>query len=207
ILAAIGGVLNYVQEHTGKKLYSTKLAAIQLWMFVTGIGAILISYCFGIFGGREYWEFHPVLALPIVSGWLLFIINLAKTIGWPRRQPVYIWMWLTGATFFLFTFLESYLWLVPWFRSNIVNDMTIQWKSYGSMVGAWNMLIYGCSIFLMDKISGNKKGSTSGVAFALYFTGLFNLMFNWGHHIYTLPTHSYVKHIGYAVSMTQLVLL
>src|SRR5690606_730406 len=66
ILAAIGGVLNYVQEHTGKKLYSTKLAAIQLWMFVAGIGAILISYCFGIFGGREYWEFHPVLALPIV---------------------------------------------------------------------------------------------------------------------------------------------
>ena len=207
ILAAIGGVLNYVQEHTGKKLYSTKLAAIQLWMFVTGIGAILISYCFGIFGGREYWEFHPILALPIVSGWLLFIINLAKTIGWPRRQPVYIWMWLTGATFFLFTFLESYLWLIPWFRRNIVNDMTIQWKSYGSMVGAWNMLIYGCSIFLMDKISGNKKGSTSGVAFALYFTGLFNLMFNWGHHIYTLPTHSYVKHIGYAVSMTELVLL
>src|SRR5690606_10460691 len=39
------------------------------------------------------------------------------------------------------------------------------------------------------------------------FTGLFNLMFNWGHHIYTLPTHSYVKHIGYAVSMTELVLL
>ena len=41
----------------------------------------------------------------------------------------------------------------------------------------------------------------------LYFTGLFNLMFNWGHHIYTLPTHGFVKHISYAVSMTELFIL
>ncbi len=31
-------------------------------------------------------------------------------------------------------------------------------------------------------------------------------MFNWGHHIYTLPTFPYVKHIAYAVSMTELIL-
>ena len=32
-------------------------------------------------------------------------------------------------------------------------------------------------------------------------------MFNWGHHIYTLPTHGFVKHISYAVSMTELFIL
>jgi nitric oxide reductase subunit B len=32
-------------------------------------------------------------------------------------------------------------------------------------------------------------------------------MFNWGHHIYTLPTTHYVKHISYAVSMTELFIL
>ncbi|MBK7605177.1 MAG: hypothetical protein IPI15_16690 [Saprospiraceae bacterium] len=47
--------------------------------------------------------------------------------------------------------MESYLWIFPYFRNNIVNDMTLQWKSYGSMVGSWNMLIYGSSIFLMEK--------------------------------------------------------
>ena len=72
------------------------------------------------------------------------------------------------------------------------------------MVGSWNMLIYGCSIFLMEKISGERKYSRPLVAFVLYFTGLFNLMFNWGHHIYTLPTYPFVKHISYAVSMTEL---
>lgn len=85
--------------------------------------------------------------------------------------------------------------------------MTVQWKSYGSMVGSWNMLIYGCSMYLMTKISGNKDMAHSKMAFALYFTGLFNLMFNWGHHIYTLPTHGFIKHISYIVSMTELVIL
>ncbi len=207
ILAANGCVLTYVQEHTGRKLYSEKLLFIQWVLFMLSICSILASYVLGIFGGREYWEFHPVLAVPIVIAWILFIINLFKSIGTLRLQPVYVWMWLTGGVFFLFTYLESYLWLIPYFRDNIVNDMTIQWKSYGSMVGAWNMLIYGSSMFLMTKISGHPAMSHSRMAFALYFTGLANLMFNWGHHIYTLPTHAYIKHVSYLISMTELFIL
>ncbi len=207
IFGAMGGVLTYLQQHTGRKMYSQLLTKIQLLIFIFSVITILISYCAGIFGGREYWEFHPLLALPIVAGWILFLVNFIKSVGSFRKQPVYVWMWLTGILFFLFTFLESYLWVFPYFRNNVVNDMTVQWKSYGSMVGSWNMLIYGSSIFLMDKISDSKTYSHSGIAFLLYFTGLFNLMFNWGHHIYTLPTHNYIKHISYAVSMTELFIL
>lgn len=176
-------------------------------LFLFSILCILVSYCLGIFGGREYWEFTPSLAIPVVAAWLLFLYNFIRSAGSFKQQPVYVWMWLTGIIFFLFTFLESYLWLIPGFRSSIVTDMTIQWKSYGSMVGSWNMLIYGSSIFLMEKISNNKNYSRSRLAFALYFTGLFNLMFNWGHHIYTLPTINYIKHVSYAVSMTELLIL
>lgn len=207
ILGATGGVMTYLQQHTGRPLYSNRLAIAQWSLFLIAIIAILASYCMGVFGGREYWEFNPWLALPILLGWILFIINTFRTLGSLRNQPVYVWQWITGVVFFLFTYLESYLWLFPYFRNNIVNDMTIQWKSYGSIVGSWNMLIYGCSMFLMTRISGNSNMARSGMAFALYFTGLFNLMFNWGHHIYTLPTHAYVKHISYIVSMTELVIL
>ena len=207
IFAAIGSVLTYLQQYSGKKLISPILLKMQFVIFSISVFAILVSYCFGVFGGREYWEFHPLFALPIATGWILFIINFIKSVGSFKNLPVYVWMWLTGLFFFLFTFLESYLWLFPYFRNNIVNDMTVQWKSYGSMVGSWNMLIYGCSIFLMEKISGSKKYSHAPIAFLLYFTGLFNLMFNWGHHIYTLPTYPYVKHISYAVSMTELFIL
>lgn len=55
----------------------------------------------------------------------------------------------------------------------------------------------------MDRISGTKTVGKNNLAFAMYFLGLFNLMFNWGHHIYTLPTDKYIRYIGYAVSMTE----
>lgn len=204
IFGSTGAVLTYLQEHTGKKIFSPILVKIQFWVFILTVTVILISYCIGIFGGREYWEFHPALALPIVAGWVMFLINFIRSVGTLKNQPVYVWMWLTGIFFFLFTYLESYLWLIPYFRNNVINDMTVQWKSYGSMVGSWNMLIYGSSIFLMEKISGNKTFSRTLMAFVLYFTGLFNLMFNWGHHIYTLPSAHYIQYTSYAVSMTEL---
>ena len=207
IISAMGVVLCYVQQHSSKQIYSPTLLRFQLGIFMVSILSILISYCSGVFGGREYWEFPPMLALPILVGWVMFIVNFFKTVDSFKNQPVYVWMWITGCFFFLFTFIESYLWVFPYFRSNVVNDITIQWKSYGSMVGSWNMLIYGSSIYLMDKISGTKTYSFSKIAFALYFIGLFNLMFNWGHHIYTVPTHHYVKHISYAVSMTELFII
>lgn len=206
LTAAMGAVLTFLQEHTGKGIRYPKLLKIQLFIFVITTASILISYFFGIFGGREYWEFHPGFSIPIWIGWVLFLINIFGSIESFKKQPVYVWMWLTGVVFFLFTYTESNLWLFAWFRNEIVHDMTIQWKSYGSLVGAWNMLVYGSSIYLMDKIAGNKKYSYSNIAFWLYFLGLFNGMFNWGHHIYTLPTFPYVKHIAYAVSMTELIL-
>ncbi|MCO6460685.1 MAG: cbb3-type cytochrome c oxidase subunit I [Saprospiraceae bacterium] len=207
ILITSCGVVLYYMKEVMNSIWSRSLARWQLIFFLIAMISILCSYILGIFGGREYWEFPPVLAIPFLFAWILFTINVFKSVRIYRRQPVYIWMWLTGAVYFLFSFLESYLWLIPNFRANIVSDMTIQWKSYGSMVGGWNMLIYGSSIYLMDKISGTKQYSYSKIAFLLYFLGLFNLMFNWGHHIYTLPTPKFIQYISYLVSMTELLIL
>ena len=206
LFAAMGSTLIYAEEHFGK-IYSQTLTKIQFGLFLTAIILILGSYLFGFFGGREYWEFPPVLAIPIVLGWLFFVINLVKTVKSLVRQPVYVWMWMTGSIGFLITFSESYLWMLPYFQRDIVRDMTVQWKSYGSIVGCWNMLVYGGSIFLMEKISKDKSYAYSKTAFALFYLGLFNLLFNWSHHIYTLPVASPIKHVGYVVSMTELLIL
>ncbi len=207
LFASMGAVLTYLKEHTGNKLYSNNLSRLLFILFVISILSILIAYFSGKFGGREYWEFPPILSLPIIIGWIIFLINFVLSLDSLKSQPVYIWMWLTGIIFFLFTFLESYLWLFPYFNNQVVNDMNIQWKSYGSMVGSWNMLIYGASMYLMTKISNDRSYAYSTKAFVLYFAGLFNLMFNWGHHIYTLPTQPYVQYISYSVSMTELLIL
>jgi nitric oxide reductase subunit B len=128
-------------------------------------------------------------------------------IGFKVKWPVYYWMWLTGLVFFIFTFIENYLWIFPYFREHFIADMTIQWKVNGSLVGAINQIIYGVAFYLMEKISGDEKSSYQKLSFAMYFLGMFNLMFNWGHHIYLLPTEKFIHYIAYAVSMTEWIIL
>ncbi|MBX7126638.1 MAG: cbb3-type cytochrome c oxidase subunit I [Cyclobacteriaceae bacterium] len=206
LMASSGAVLTYVQQKHNQ-LYSQRLAQWHYLLMVIPIPLILISYLSGKFGGREYWEFPPLLALPFWIAWGLFAYNYVRTVKSFRDQPVYIWMWATGAFGFLYMFTESYLWLIPYIRQDIIRDMTIQWKSNGAMVGGWNMLVYGCAMFVMERISGNAHYAKSRLAFALYFLGLTNMLFNWSHHIYPLPVANIIRHIGYGVSMTELLIL
>jgi nitric oxide reductase subunit B len=162
----------------------------------------------GKFGGREYWEFPPILAVPIIVSWLIFGFNYFKTVFTKTEPwPVYLWMWGTGIFFFLFTYLESNLWNFSYFRDHLVRDITVQWKAGGSLVGSWNMLVYGTAIFLMDRIQREDKIAKSRLAFIMYFLGLTNLIFNWAHHIYIVPNAIWVRYIAYGISMTELLIL
>lgn len=203
IVSGAIGCVYYGMLGVANKPMSANMGFVQWLLWVIAILGVFYSYFNKDFGGREYWEFNPKWALPIAIAWCLLLINFTRAIYRLKHWPVYVWMWLTGIVFFLFTFLENYLWVFPYFRENIVKDMTIQWKVNGSLVGAWNQILYGTAFFLMDKIEGVRKVGASKVVFTMFFLGLFNLMFNWGHHIYTLPTQPYIRYIGYAVSMTE----
>ena len=183
--------------------YSKPLALIQLTCWMVAISGILFSYFKGEFGGREYWEYPPIWSLPVLVAWLIMVYQYFKGIRKTDRTAVYIWMWGTGLSFFVFIFLENYLWTIPGFSADFIRDTTIQWKVNGSLVGCWNQMIYGTSIFMMEKMSGDDRPARSKLAFSMYFLGLFNLMFNWSHHIYTLPTAMYIRYVGYIVSMTE----
>jgi nitric oxide reductase subunit B len=207
-LAAVGGIYHYLPNAAHLALYSTRAAAVHFWIFlVTGL-VILAAYALGQFGGREYFQFPAVLALPIFASWILFGVNYFRTVTKARGSwPVYYWMWGTGIVFFFLTFTEAYLWLIPFFRENMVREITVQWKSYGALVGSWNMMVYGTAIFVMCKIAGDDKMASSKLAFGLYFLGLFNLMFGWAHHAYPVPTAPWIRHFAYFVSMTELFIL
>lgn len=177
-------------------------------VWVTTIAVIFGCYFFKKFGGREYWEFPPWLCLPLLAAW--GCLMWAYFSGWRKRDknpPLYVWMWTTGIVAFLLTFLEQNLYQIAWFRSSFLREVTVQWKSNGAMVGAWNQMIYGTSLFLMTRISGDEKIARSRGAFFFYFLGLTNLMFNWGHHIYNLPASSWIRHVSYAISMTEWLIL
>jgi nitric oxide reductase subunit B len=207
-LTAIGGIYYHLPNSCRLNLFSERAAHWHFWIFiVTGL-AILVAYVLGRFGGREYFAFPPALALPIFASWILFGVNYFKTVRQERQTwPVYYWMWGTGIVFFFLTFSESYLWLFPFFRENMVREITIQWKAYGALVGSWNMLVYGTALFVMERISGERGVAQSKMAFGLFFLGLFNLMFGWAHHAYPVPMAPWIRYFAYGVSMTELFIL
>lgn len=204
IISGATGCIIYFKKEAFKntKPSWTEKGFIILWALTIII--ILTFYAFKKFGGREYWEFPPLLSVPLLISWTLLMFSYFK--DWrnaPPKQPLYIWMWSTGIFFFLVTFIEQNLWHLSWFRESLLREITVQWKSNGSMVGSWNQMIYGTALFIMVKISADNSIAQSKKAFAFYFLGLTNLMFNWGHHIYNLPAAGWIRHISYAISMTE----
>lgn len=208
VLAIFGGIYYYLPRVCGARLYSGQLSRVHLYLFVgTGI-AIVMTLLLGVLGGREYMAFSPILSLPILVGWALFGFNFFKTAYRKLdKWPVFLWMWATGIVFFLFTFTEAHLWLIPYFRDNIVRDLTVQWKSYGSFVGSLNMLMYGTALFLMYSITKDEKMAFGRMSFALYFLGFANLLFGWGHHTYIIPASPWIRTIAYVISMSELLIL
>ena len=207
IITAGLGFLTLIIAKMKTTRFGIFLQYLHFSLWVIALLGIFYSYFTGDFGGREYWEFNPVWALPIFISFIVFLVFYLHQIGFSIKWPIYYWMWLTGIIFFIFTFIENYLWIFPYFRQHFIADMTIQWKVNGSLVGAINQIIYGVAFYLMEKISGDEKSSYQKLSFAMYFLGMFNLMFNWGHHIYLLPTEKYIHYIAYAVSMTEWIIL
>jgi nitric oxide reductase subunit B len=204
ILTVTGSIYFYLRKVEKINIYSEKLGQFHLLIFIiVGIG-IYYSYFSGKMGGREYLEFFPMLTIPILIGWVLFAINFFKsTLGKVKNWPVYYWMWGTGIVFMIYHLSESQFWFFNSIRQDYIKDLTIQWKSYGSFVGSWNLLVYGTAMYLMAKIKGDNSIGRSKLSFFFYFLGLTNLMFGWAHHTYIVPTLPWIRYVAYIVSMTE----
>lgn len=208
IIGATGGVYYYISKEHDRGLYSEALEKAHFWIFlITGL-LIFLSITTNNMGGREYMTYAPILYFPIIIGWILFAINYYRTIFINVKSwPVYLWMWMTGIVFMIFTYTEAHLWLIPYFRDSVIRDITVQWKSYGSMVGSWNMLIYGTAIYIMSKIKGDDTVARGKLAFFFYFLGLTNLMFGWAHHTYIIPHQPWIRIVAYGISMTEWIII
>ena len=202
LLGAIGSIYYYIENA------NQKLVKWHFWLFIiTGIG-ICISYLSKNFEGKEYLEFPSYFYFPIALGWIIFGVNYFRTMLPNFKDwPVYYWMWATGIIFMIYHFTEAHLWMLPYFRSNYIQNITMQWKAGGSYVGSWNMLVYGTSLFVMSKISNNESYAKSKKAFFFYLLGLTNLMFGWAHHIYIIPNAPWIRYFAYAISMTEWIVL
>lgn len=205
--AAQGGLYYYVPRIVHRNMYWQGGVKLHWLLQALTSFSIVVAFFNGSFGGREYLEFPPLLGLAIAFTWLPFAVNFFLTLRPQLKEaPVYFFSWTLGICFFYITLSESYLWVFDYFRTNEVRDITVQWKALGSMVGSWNMLVYGTSMYIMEKMKGDTKMSRSPMAFFFFFLGFTNLLFNWGHHTYIVPAAPWVKTVAYVISMTELLI-
>ena len=116
-------------------------------------------------------------------------------------------MWGVGMLFFIVTFLEQHAWLIPGIFGDPVQDMRIQWKATGTLVGSFNLFVYGSVIYLGERISGDSSYGRSTTAYMLFGVGLLNSFTNFAHHTYHLPGRESVKWIAFVVSMMEIIVL
>lgn len=189
------------------RLFLLRLKAQLLLWGAAGLG-ILVSLWMGRFSGREYMGAHWHWSIPIYLGWILFAWNYFSVQRWSLRdKPVYVYMWHTAMLLFLFSFAEGHAWLLERVGAVTLRDIALQWKSYGPLVGSFNLLVYGSLSFLACRIAGSDRSARSPAAFALLFLGLLNSFTNFGHHTYHLPQSHLVKWISCIVSLSEAVLV
>lgn len=208
-LGSVGVVYSYlmsrVKDEDAERLSFFSRIHFAMW-FICGI-FIIISLFYGKFSGREYMEFHPFISLFLLLGWLFFLFCFFKihNIFSLPQQPVYVYFWFCGILYFIYSFVENHVWLLPIIWNLPVVDLQIQWKSLGSLVASFNMLIYGSFAYL-SVLLGDNKYVYSRTAFILFGIGLLNSLTNYTHHTYHLPQVAFVKWLGFIVSMIEIFL-
>ena len=141
-------------------------------------------------------------------GWLLFTWNFFRA-TWRGffGKPVYVTMWGVGILLFIYTFAEQHAWLLPGVGTDPIVDLRVQWKATGTLVGSFNLLVYGCMYYLASLIVGDNRYAHSKMAYALFGIGLLNSFTNFGHHTYHLPQSALVNWISFLVSMLEILIL
>ncbi len=181
---------------------------IQVSTWALAGAGILVTLAAGIGSGREYVGFHPIFSLLILVGWICYAWTFFRVVGkrfWDL--PIYVTMWGVGLAFFVVTFLEQHAYLIPGIFSDPVHDLRIQWKATGTLVGSFNLFVYGSVIYLGERISRDASYGRSTTAYALFGVGLLNSFTNFAHHTYHLPGSPVVKWIAFVVSMMEIIVL
>lgn len=208
-LAGAVGVYRYLEDVGGPATQGDRwrLRIQVLAWAAAGLG-IIVTLSLGIGSGREYVGFHPVFSVLILIGWVCYAWNFFRVVGkgfWSR--PVYVTMWGVALLFFVYTFVEQHAYLLSGIFADPVHDLRIQWKATGTLVGSFNMFVYGTAIYIAEKVTGDDSYGHSKTAYALFGVGVLNSFTNFGHHTYHLPQSAWVNWIAFVVSMTEIIVL
>ena len=208
-LGAVAVVHRWLQDHGGVATAGDRWRLrIQVASWAIAGSGILATLTMGIGSGREYVGFHPIFSVFILLGWICYAWNFFRVAG-PNffERPLYLTMWGVGVLLFVVTFVEQHLYLLPSFFGNPVQDLQVQWKATGTLVGSFNLFVYGAVIYIGERISRDPRYGHSRLAYGLFAVALLNSFTNFAHHSYHLPQGHIIKWISFVVSMLEITIL
>jgi nitric oxide reductase subunit B len=184
--------------------------AVRFFLATWLLGGLVVAVTLfaGHSSGREYFFVTVPSSVLFWTGWVVLAWAYVRTrpiLAGP--VPVYQWMWMTSLGLFTYAFVETHVFLLPYFQSHPLRDMAVEWKSYGTLVGSFNLLVYGSLSYLGDRLNPGGGYARSRLAFALFWVGVLNSFTNYGHHTYHLPQSMIVKWTSFTISMTEIVIL
>jgi len=183
----------------------TKLQ-LKIWLLagILAFGSLIFQF----YTGREYIVFHPIISILILWGWILYARSFFQVVGFNlKKQPVYIWMLITSIFLFIYSFVEAHAYLLSYFETYPLRDIAVQWKSYGALVGSFNLIVYGSLIYVASRLTKEMDYAYSNTAFFLFFIGTLNSFTNFAHHTYHIPQSLWVKWIAFSISMLEIIIL
>ncbi len=204
MFAAIMGASYYiVVEEAGKELYSTKIAMIQLIIFLlAGVGAI-ISFFFHYYDGQglEYVEAAPVFDWMIVITALLWIYNIMMTTHKaPKKSPINTLIIITTIATTL-----MYLPGMPFLKNFVVQDYLRWWVVHYWVEATWEMFDALFIGFLIIKLFNVPRERMYRWFYIEFFLILASGILGMGHHYFWIGTPHYWIWVGSLFSVFEAV--
>jgi nitric oxide reductase subunit B len=199
LLGFFGAAYYLVPEESERELYSTKLAWLQLGIFVLGTAGVVVTYLFNLFDGnwllgnegREFIEQPKWVKAGIVVAALIFLFNISMTVLAGKKTAItnilLLGLWILSLLF-LFAFVNP---------DNLALDKMYWWYIVHLWVeGTWELVMASILAFLMLKLTGVDREVVEKWLYVIAALALFSGILGTGHHYYWIGTPGYWQWIG-----------
>lgn len=180
-----------IPEESERELYSPKLAYIQLGILLVGTLGAVVSYLFGIHGGREFLEQPLWVKLGILVAALIFLFNISMTVLAGRKTAI-------TSVLLLGLWLLSLLWIFAFINPhNLTLDKMYWWFVVHLWVEAtWMLVLAAILAYLLLKLTGVDREVVEKWLYVIAGLALVSGILGTGHHYYYIGLPSYWLWIG-----------
>ena len=194
LLGFFGAAYYLIPEESEREIHSTKLAWLQLAIFVLGTAGVVVTYLFNLFDGnwllgnegREFIEQPRWVKAGIVVAALIFLYNISMTVLAGKKTAItnilLLGLWLLSLLF-LFAFVNP---------DNLALDKMYWWYIVHLWVeGTWELVMASILAFLMLKLTGVDREVVEKWLYVIAALALFSGILGTGHHYYWIGTPGY----------------